>query len=262
MLAKQEALAHLTTENGKSVAERNEVVEKYLPLIKKIAREVKNCHPDFLDYDDLVTSGVFGLMRAFDNFDESYNVSFAGYCQARIRGAMYDEIRQIDWVPRQIRRQSNIVNKVRDRLQVEFSRMPSREEIARELEMDVDEYEKIESQSQVSKMISLDNTTNDDDAGSSIAGLFVNEKCSSPDETLENKEILKEFTRSLTRTEKLIVILYYQEDLTMRQIGQLLGLSESRVCQIHTQILTQIRHSMQLPSGKSDSKKHGEMVTC
>lgn len=228
-----------------AIDERNEIIEQYLPLIKKIAGRVIQNHYQHLDYEDLVTAGVLGLMQAIQNFNPDYDVSFAGYCKARIRGAMYDELRNLDWIPRHVRRQHNDILKAEQRLKAEFSRTPNTEELAGEIDLSVEELSRWQRKNDVVKIVSLNQLTQDDDGEGSYQDVVEDTRFSDQIIPSEQSEMLREFTRGLTRTEQVILVLYYQEDLTMHQIGKLLGISESRVCQIHSRVIRQIKSRME-----------------
>ncbi|MHC4551494.1 MAG: sigma-70 family RNA polymerase sigma factor [Planctomycetota bacterium] len=227
------------TKPGKEmdIAERNQMIEQYLPLVKKIAGSVIRNHSHQLDYDDLVTAGVLGLMQAIENYDPGYEVSFAGYCQLRVRGAMYDELQRLDWVPRHVRRQQKEIEQARMRLEEKFNRPPQTSEIAEEIEMPVEALRSRQQKSSTAKMVSLSSFVGEENSDSDLC----DNRCDLPELDIQSDESLNEFTKGLTRIEQLILKLYYKEDLNMQQIGMLRGISESRVCQIHSQILKQLK---------------------
>lgn len=235
-----ETYATATTEKpGKDmdIAERNQMIEQYLPLVKKIAGSVIRNHSHQLDYDDLVTAGVLGLIQAIENYDPGYEVSFAGYCQLRVRGAMYDELQRLDWVPRHVRRQQKEIEQARMRLEGQFNRPPQAREIAEEIEMPLERLRSRQQKNTTAKMVSLSSFVGEDNSDSDLCDV----RCDLPEADIESDESLNEFTKGLTKMEQLILTLYYKEELNMQQIGMLRGISESRVCQIHSQILKQLR---------------------
>ena len=219
------------------ISERNQTIEQYLPLVKKIAGSVIRNHSHQLDYDDLVTAGVLGLMQAIDNYDPSYEVSFAGYCQLRVRGAMYDELQSLDWVPRHVRRQQKEIEQTKLRLQGQLKRPPRANEIAEEIEIPLDTLESRQKKNHNSRMVSLSHFVGEENSDSDISDA----RSTTPDDLILADESLCEFTKGLTKIEQLILTLYYKEELNMQQIGMLRGVSESRVCQIHSQILKQLK---------------------
>ncbi len=219
---------------------RNEMVEQYLPLVRKIAGHVIQNHCHSLDYDDLVTVGVLGLIQAIDNFDSSYNVSFAGYCKIRVRGAMYDELRKLDWVPRHIRKEQKDVEQTKQQLQAQLNRSPDLVEVAEEMKIPAETLHRRQNTMATAKIISL-SQGNHSDGDNDVNDFLPDPKSIEPDQASKNNESLSEFTKGLNRTEALILTLYYQEELTMQQVGILLGISESRVCQIHKQVIENLR---------------------
>lgn len=224
-------------EKPMSIAARNEMIEQYLPLVKKIAGSVIRNHSHQLDYNDLVTAGVLGLIQAIENYDAGYDVSFAGYCQLRVRGAMYDELQRLDWVPRHVRRQQKEIQQAQNRLKSEFNRIPQAREIAEEIEIPLDTLEARQRKNTDAKMIPLSRFTGPDNADWDIH----DERCRLPETPLDEDESLREYTKGLTKIEQLILTLYYKEELNMQQIGLLRGVSESRICQIHSQLLKQLK---------------------
>ena len=220
-----------------TIADRNQMIEQYLPLVKKIAGGVIRNHSHQLDYDDLVTAGVLGLVQALENYDPGYQVSFAGYCQLRVRGAMYDELQRLDWVPRHVRRQQKEIEQARQRLQAELNRPPQSHELADEVAIPLEMLKSRQTKKDMSKMVSLSQLVGEENSDSEIS----DGRSCQPGDLIEADESLSEFTKGLTKMEQLILTLYYKEELNMQQIGMLRGVSESRVCQIHGQILKQLK---------------------
>lgn len=225
--------------------ERNQIIEQYLPLVRKIAGYVIRNHSHRIDYEDLVNVGVLGLMQALKSYDPTYDVNFAGYCKVRIRGAMLDELRRLDWVPRQKRRQFKEIENAKQEFQQQFNRMPNSDELAEAFDIPENTLTACRYTSHPVKMLSLNELVSYDGQDSDSFEFISNQQCDMPDEKTNQQAALEEFTKGLTKTEQLVLVLYYQEELNMHQTGLLLGISESRVCQIHSRIIARLRTKYQ-----------------
>jgi RNA polymerase sigma factor for flagellar operon FliA len=188
---------------------RNRLVEQYLPLVKYNGERIWARLPEGVELDDLVSAGIFGLMDAIDAFDLSRGVKFETYCVPRIRGAMLDELRTMDWVPRLVRSKASKLNEAMKTLEAKYGRAPSEQELAEHMQISLAELEKMVLDANAVNLISL------------------------------NKKWYE--TDSLNRNERLIIILYYYEELTMKEIGATLDLSESRVSQMHSSIMQRLQ---------------------
>ena len=240
---KKQTVTHRNGRNQQdmSAEERNRIIEQYLPLIRKIAGYVIRNHAHQLDYGDLVNVGVFGLIQAIKNFDHNYDVNFAGYCKTRIRGAMFDELRRLDWIPRHTRHRIKEVEKVKQEFHLRLNRSPNPTELADELGISLDDLNTRNVITTPPKMFSLNQMVNDESEDSTFTDFLADRNSQTSQEAEEKKDSFGEFIKGLTKTEQLILILYYQEDLNMHQTGLLLGISESRVCQIHSRIIQRLR---------------------
>ena len=227
---------------------RNYFMEKYLPLVRFNADRIYARLPDEVDIEDLMQAGLFGLMDAIDAFDLDRGVKFETYCTQRIRGAMLDELRSMDWVPRLVRARASKVEAARSRLEMELGRTPSQQEIAERLKLPADEVKKIlqDGMGAVS-MSSLSKQRYQSDGSREVTELDVveDDRQSSPLSETQKKDLKNLLTKGLSRAERLIVILYYFEEMTMKEIGATLDLSESRVSQMHTLILARLKAQMQ-----------------
>jgi RNA polymerase sigma factor for flagellar operon FliA len=223
-------------------AQRNELMEIYLPLVRYIAERISIKLPKNVDVDDLSSAGIFGLMDAINGFSLERGVKFETYCTTRIRGAILDELRSLDWVPRLVRTKANQLEKTINHLEATLGRIPERHEIATKLKMTLGEYEQLEREASAASMVSLNKSWNDDDDDGDMprVGAVHDKTIADPSENLQRDEIKAMITKGLSETEKLIVILYYYEELTMKEIGIILSLSESRVCQIHSKIIVRL----------------------
>jgi RNA polymerase sigma factor for flagellar operon FliA len=225
---------------------RNRLIEHFLYLVRFNAERIGAKLPDEVDVDDLMSAGIFGLVDAIDAYDLDRGVKFETYCAARIRGAMLDELRNMDWVPRLVRHRAHKLAHATRTLEVELGRIPNDDEIARRLHMTRPQFNKLMRDANAISLISLSRRYTDPDSQRDVFEIDVLPDDRSCDPVLEaQKQDLKELvTRGLTRAERLIVVLYYYEQMTMKQIGQTLDLSESRVSQMHSAILAQLRAQM------------------
>ena len=226
---------------------RNQLLEHYLPLVKYNAERVHTKLPDEVDVDDLMSAGIFGLMDAIDAFDEHRGVKFETYCAPRIRGAILDELRSMDWVPRLVRSRSSQVDTARRKLQMEFGRTPTEDEIAERMNLKKDEYDKIRKDAGAVGVVSLSRKWFETDSNKDVREIDVLEdaKQVNPLGTVSKRDLKNLVTKGLSRAERLIVILYYYEEMTMKEIGTTLDLSESRVSQMHSSILARLKAQLQ-----------------
>jgi RNA polymerase sigma factor for flagellar operon FliA len=225
--------------------QRNEMVLEYMHLVRTIARHVCSGTSSNVEYDDLVSAGTFGLISAINNYDIERNVSFSTYSKMRIRGAMLDELRQLDWVPRHARRRSNRLSKAKLELQSVLDRKPNREELAAKLEIDMAEFVKYERDAEPLTTLSLDTPSYCDDEGQAMSGIIADNRFNAPWQNAQNRDVKEFIVKSLTPMEKLVVTLYYYEQMTMREVGQTLCVSESRVSQMHSEILKRLRERIE-----------------
>ncbi len=222
---------------------RNQLMELYLPVVRYNAERLHAKLPDQVEVDDLMSSGLFGLMDAIDGFDLALGFKFETYCTRRVRGAILDELRAMDWVPRLVRQRTSQVENTRRMFAMERGYNPTEEEIKQEMSVDSDEFEKIRRDSSPAGVSSLSRRCYQSDAQREVREIDVlNDKRQRNPLTVAQKQDLKELiTRGLSRSERMIVILYYYEEMTMREIGRTLDLSESRVSQMHTSIMQRLK---------------------
>ena len=225
---------------------RNVLIEKYLPLVRYIAERLLAKLPQNIELDDLTSAGIFGLMDAIEGFDLTRGVKFETYCTTRIRGAILDELRSLDWVPRIVRNKANRVEAAWKSLEMELGRAPTDGEMAERMQMSLPEYEELLREASAITIVSLTDKPNDDHGSKMLRkiDLLENKKQVDPEDELKKKEITEFITKGLSRKERLIMILYYYEDLTMREIGATLNLSESRVCQLHSRIIFRLKNQL------------------
>lgn len=225
---------------------RNILIERYLPLVRYIAERLLAKLPQSIELDDLTSAGIFGLMDAVNGFDLSRGVKFETYCSTRIRGAILDELRSLDWVPRIVRNKANRIDAAWRGLETELGRSPTDPEMAARLEMSVQEYEEVLNEASAITMVSLNEQTKEEQGAKTLRKIDILEdkKGVDPESELKRKEVTGFITKGLSKKERLILLLYYYEDLTMREIGATLNLSESRVCQLHSRILFRLKNQL------------------
>jgi len=225
---------------------RNILIERYLPLVRYNAERVWAKLPEGVDLNDLVSAGVFGLMDAIDAYDLGRGVKFETYCVPRIRGAMLDELRTMDWVPRLVRSKASKLESARKEAEAEFGRPPSDVEMALRLRITVPEYEKLKSEASAVNLVSLNKKWYETDSYKDVREVDILEDSKGEDPTrgIQKRDLMKLVTKGLNRNERLIIILYYYEELTMKEIGNTLGLSESRVSQMHSSIVARLKDQL------------------
>ena len=222
---------------------RNRLVERYLPLVKYNGERIWARLPDGVELDDLISAGVFGLMDAIKAFDMSRGVKFETYCVPRIRGAMLDELRSMDWVPRLVRSKASKLNEAVKKLEAKHGRSPTEIELAAHMELTVPELEKMIRDANAVGLISLNKKWYETDSYKDVREIDVLEdkKGEDPTKRIQKSDLMRLVTKGLNRNERLIIILYYYEEMTMKEIGSTLDLSESRVSQMHSAIVQRLQ---------------------
>ena len=225
---------------------RNRLMERYFPLVKYNGERIWQRLPDGVELDDLISAGVFGLMDAIDAFDMERGVKFETYCVPRIREAMLDELRTMDWVPRLVRSKASKVNNATKKLETKLGRAPTVVELAEALELTVKETEKMMSDANAVGLISLNKKWYETDSYKDVREIDILEdkKGEDPTRRVQKNDLMRLVTKGLNRNERLIIILYYYEELTMKEIGATLDLSESRVSQMHSSIVQRLQQQL------------------
>jgi RNA polymerase sigma factor for flagellar operon FliA len=226
---------------------RDRLILHYSPLVKYVAGRVAVGLPANIEQADLISYGIFGLIDAIEKYELSRGIKFETYAISRIRGAIIDELRAIDWVPRSVRFKAREVEKAYTSLENKLKRPPSDAEIAQEMDVTQDELNNIYTQLSTVSLVALDELmTVEGDRGDrlSLVETLEDTRTTSPTDAFETEEmkgILTEAINRLPEREKIVVTLYYYEGLTLAQIGQVLGVTESRVCQMHTKAVLALR---------------------
>ncbi len=226
---------------------RNWLMEHYLPLVKYNAERIHTKLPSEVDVEDLMSAGIFGLMDAIDAFDLERGVKFETYCAPRIRGAILDELRAMDWVPRLVRSRSGQVDQARKKLEMELGRKPTEDELRGKMGVSEEDFKKIRRDAGTVGVVSLSRKWFETDSNKDVREIDVLEDIRqvNPLTAAQRHDLKDLITRGLSRAERLIVILYYYEQMTMKEIGVTLDLSESRVSQMHSSILARLKAQLQ-----------------
>jgi len=222
---------------------RNNLMERHLPLVRYIAERLLQTLPKSIELDDLVSAGLFGLMDAIRGFDPGRGIKFKTYCSTRIRGSILDQLRSQDWVPRLVRLKAGRIEKALQRLTGEYGREPTHAELAEALQMEHTELSREMREANAKAMFSLSEKweDHDDDSATEKVDVLEDETATDPFNELNRADLLTFITRSLTHKERFIIEQYYTVGHTMREIGEMLALTESRVCQIHSNVMGRLK---------------------
>lgn len=225
---------------------RNRLIEEYMPLVRYNGDRIWQRLPDGVELDDLISAGIFGLMDAIDAFDTGRGVKFETYCVPRIRGAMLDELRSMDWVPRLVRSKASKLGEAKKKLEARYGRAATEREIAEYMEISVAEVEKMQSEANAVNLVSLNKKWYETDSYKDVREIDILEdkKGEDPTRRVQKSDLMRLVTKGLNRNERLIIILYYYEELTMKEIGATLDLSESRVSQMHSSIVARLQEQL------------------
>ena len=242
MASKQQVVEEIeiTTEN------REEVIIRYSPMIKYVANRIAMRLPPHIEVDDLISVGVLGLMDAITKYDSSRGAKFKTYAEFRVRGAILDELRSMDWVPRSIRQKASKVDKVVQGLQAKLRRTPEDEEVAKEMGLSLDQFHQTLNETKSIPIFSLEDLGIAKESGDqqSLLDCLAGKADADPQtqvRLIELKEIIAKAIDALPEKERLMVSLYYYEELTMKEIGAVLDITESRVSQIHSKAVYRLR---------------------
>jgi RNA polymerase sigma factor for flagellar operon FliA len=242
----------------------NALVEQYLPLVRSAVGRLAITLPEHVGHDDLHSAGLVGLLQALRNYDPSCNTSFESYARVRIRGAMLDELRRMDWVPRTIHEKARRIQEVMTELEQKLGRTPSEEQMAKALKITVTEYNELLDEIRPAAYVCLDATCCSDGTESgSLYEVVADPTENGPVEEVSRRElkrVILDRLKQLPDIQRKVLALYYGEDLHLREIAEVFGLTESRICQIHSQAILSIRAFLQRYeaglAGRAVSPKH------
>lgn len=224
---------------------REKIIIEYAPLVKLVAGRLSMYLGYNVEYEDLVSYGIFGLIDAIDKYDFNKNVKFETYASLRIRGAILDQIRKMDWIPRTLRQKQKKLEQAMHEFEVEFGRAATSEELSKKMDISVEELKGLVNQTQIASLVSLDEYL---EQGSDISPEGNNKSCfESPEQVIDRQELkrtLTEAIEALNDNEQKVIAFYYFEELTLKEISKVLGVSESRVSQLHTKALKKMREKI------------------
>jgi RNA polymerase sigma factor FliA len=224
---------------------RDRLILHYAPLVKYVAGRVGSGLPAHVEQADLVSYGTFGLIDAITRFEPTREVKFESYAMARIRGAIIDELRNTDWIPRSVRMKARQFERTVAELEARLHRTPTDEEVADEMDMDVEDIRKFLGQLSLVNVVALDELLTDDDGGAPSLGDTLQDSSALDPQAMaehgEARQLLARAVEQLPDREKVVVSLYYFEGLTLADIGRVLGVTESRICQLHTKAVLHLR---------------------
>jgi RNA polymerase sigma factor for flagellar operon FliA len=229
---------------------KEQIVLEHTPLIRYIVNRIAVRLPSHIDLDDLHNTGVIGLMDAIEKYDPDKNCKFKTYAEFRIKGAILDQLRSLDWVPRSVRQKSRKLERAYGEVEQRLGRMASEDEVADSLGLQIEKFHELLNQVRGISMINLEEvrgTNADGDRSGTFADIVEDVNSENPFATLkltEMKSVVADTIASLPEKERLVISLYYYEDLNMKEIGGILGITESRVCQIHTKSVLRLRSKL------------------
>jgi RNA polymerase sigma factor FliA len=227
--------------------DREEVLRRHMPLVRRVVQRLAARKPPHIEIDDLVSWGIVGLLDAMGKYDPRKEASFSTYAQFRIRGAILDHLRSLDWVPRSVRQKASLIEKISHQLEGTLGRPPSEEEIASELGVTLDSYQELLTRVGEMSIFSLE----DLGFGSGEERFNVEQRLEAGEIdplgallTRERVDLVTEAVGRLPERERIVVSLYYHDELTMKEVGAVLGLTESRVSQLHSQAMLRLKGTL------------------
>lgn len=238
---------------------KDEIVVEYAPLVRFIAQKIASRLPANIELDDLISCGVIGLMDAISKFDSSRDNKFKTYAEFRIRGAILDELRSQDWVPRSVREKSKQLERAYAKLEREFGRPATDDEMCNELECSLEDFHEMLNKSKSVSLLNIDDSATFNKGDKKLMmGLLEHRRSSNPFAAVNYKRaqnLIKEGIKSLPEKQRLVLSLYYFEDLNLKEIGQVLDVTESRVSQLHTQAIMKLKAKL-----KNDFDSHEDIA--
>lgn len=238
-----------TLKAPEELGSREEIVDAYLPLVRLVAERIHRRLPPGIDVSSLIHSGIVGLLEALQRYDPKRGVAFQTYARYRIQGEIIEYLRSLDWVSRSVRAWGRRVSAARTRLTGKFGREASPEEMARELGVSLDEYYRVDQKVSDATLLSLEDLgAASEEEWRRAQEKFASNPFQDPLVCVEGKDLVEKLTSAidtLPERERLVVSLYYHEELTLREIGEMLGLTEGRICQIHSQAVARLRQALE-----------------
>jgi RNA polymerase sigma factor for flagellar operon FliA len=244
--------------NAAGQINKDQLVQRFAPLVKRIAYHLMARLPSSVQVDDLVQNGMIGLLDAISRFEAGMGAQFETYAAQRVRGAMLDGLRENDWLPRSLRRDFRRIEVAISQLEQQFGRAPSEQELAAALGMNLGEYQKMLQDARGHQLISFEDLV--EDGADDFLERHLSDSSAEPSQLLEDeslRQILVQGIEQLPEREKLMMALYYEQDLNLREIGEVMGVSESRVCQLHTQVVARLRARIFGGAGARKAKHNG-----
>ena len=226
--------------------DKDALVREHLPLVKKIAYHMMSRLPASVEVDDLIQAGLLGLLDAIERFDDNQGAHFETYATQRVRGAMLDELREADWASRNVRKAGRQIENAICVLEQRLMRPPTEQEIAEELQVGIEEYFNLLSDSRGAQLIYYEDLNNEE-GGEDFLARFADDVSMGPFETLSHvhfKKALAQAVSLLPEREKMLMAMYYEQEMNFKEIGAVLGVSESRICQLHGQAISRLRGRM------------------
>jgi RNA polymerase sigma factor for flagellar operon FliA len=245
--------------NAAGQPDRDELVQRFAPLVKRVAYHLLARLPANVQFEDLVQNGMLGLLDAIDRYESGLGAQFETYATQRIRGAMLDGLRANDWLPRSMRRELRRIEKAINQLEHAQGRAPSEQELADALGMPLTEYQKILQEARGHQIVYYEDFSGEGD-GDFLEHHFT-DQVADPAGIFENKDIREHLVRAIARLperEQLMMSLYYEQELNLREIGEVMGVTESRVCQLHSQAIVRLRAQMLSEAEKIAGKRKRE----
>src|SRR5450756_2200850 len=242
----------------------NALVQKYMPLVSAVMGRLAMTLPEHVSQDDLFSAGLVGLLQALRNFDPGCNTSFETYARVRIRGAMLDELRRMDWVPRTIHEKARKLKAVLLELEQKLGRAPTESQMAKALKLTADEDSELLDEGRPAAFVCLDSVSSSDEGdGGALYEIIADNNGNNPLENVSNnelKQVIFERLKELPEMQRKVLALYYLEDMHLREIAEIFNLTESRICQIHAQAVIALRAFIQRfesgLSGKTATMAH------
>jgi len=249
-------------QSGSKTDTENALVQKYLPLVSAVVNRLAMTLPEHVDHDDLYSVGLIGLLQALRNYNPACGTSFETYARVRVRGAMLDELRRMDWVPRTIHEKARRIKAVLGELEQKLGKTPTEAQMAKAMNISVDEYQELLDEVRPAAFVCLDavNASEEGDSGP-LYEVIADQTSEGPVEKVSNnelKQVIFERLKELPEMQRKVLALYYLEDMHLREIAEVFKLTESRICQIHAQAILAIRSYLQrFESGLSGRAKTG-----